>query len=57
MRLYIWLLFVYFNTRGPYAIRRRVEMHGDFTGGVGSMAWLGLAWLLRGWGVEGDGYR
>ena len=27
----------------PYAFRRRLEMHGDFTGGVGSMAWLGLS--------------
>ena len=27
----------------PYAFRRRSEMHGDFTGGVGSMAWLGLS--------------
>ena len=39
----------------PYAFRGRVEMH-DFTGGVGSMVWLGLAWLPRGWGVEADRY-
>ena len=25
------------------AFRRRAEMHDDFTGGIGSMAWLGLA--------------
>ena len=39
----------------PYAFGRRVAMHGDFTGGVGSMAWLGLAWLrfLGGGGSRG----
>ena len=26
----------------PYAFTRHVEMHGDFTGGVGSLAWLGF---------------
>ena len=31
-------------------------MHADFTGGIGSMVWLGLAWLPRGWGVEADRY-
>ena len=30
-------------------------MHGDFTGGIGSMAWLGLAWLPRGWALRGAG--
>ena len=35
-----WALLQYML---PYAYRRRVEMHGDFTGGVGSMVWLGLA--------------
>ena len=35
----------------PYAFRRRVEMHGDFAGGVGCMVWLGLAWL----GFRGGG--
>ena len=30
-------------------------MHGDFTGGVSSMAWLGLA--SAGVGFEGDRYR
>ena len=29
--------------RLAYAFRRRVEMHCDFTGGVDSMIWLGLA--------------
>ena len=48
----MWLLVVvcllqYILT---YAFRRGVEMHGDFTGGVGSMAWLGLA--SAGWGIE-----
>ena len=32
-------------------------MHGDFTGGVGSMAWLGLAGLAPGVGFEGDRCR
>ena len=35
-----WALLQYML---PYAVSRRVEMHGDFTGGVGSMVWLGLA--------------
>ena len=39
----------------PYASRRRLEMHGDFTGGVGSMVWLGLA--SAGVGFEADRYR
>ena len=50
--IWVWLLVVvcllqYILT---YAFRRGVEMHGDFTGGVGSMAWLGMA--SAGWGVE-----
>ena len=50
--IWVWLLVVvcllqYILT---YAFRRGVEMHGDFTGGVGSMAWLG--WASAGWGVE-----
>ena len=36
----------------PYAFRKRVEMHGDFTRGVGSMVWLGSAWLPRGGGLR-----
>ena len=45
-----WALLQYML---PYAFRRRVEMHGDFTGGVGSMARLGLASV--GVGVRGEG--
>ena len=37
-----WALLQYML---PHAFRRRIDMHGDFTGGVGSivLAWLGLA--------------
>ena len=43
--IWVWLLVVVclLQYMFPYACKRRVEMHGDFTGGVGSMAWLGLA--------------
>ena len=27
----------------PYVFRSHLEVHGDFAGGVGSMAWLGLS--------------
>ena len=34
-----WALLQYML---PYAFRRRVEMRGGFTGGVGSLVWLGF---------------
>ena len=47
-----WALLQYML---PYACRRRVEMHGTLRGELAT--WFGLAWLLRGWGVEADSYR
>ena len=45
----------FFRNNRPYAFRRRVAMHGDFTPGIGSMAWLGLA--SAGVGLRGTGDR
>ena len=41
--LHVGLYVCMYVCRLAYAFRRRVEMHCDFTGGVDSMIWLGLA--------------